>query len=170
MIWSKNTIKEVKKAMDRRDRVEEAWSVEFRLFPLPSFLLLAPQLSFSLLLCSPMSLEWNPRKMERSLAINSLCHNLKSVRRHLCTARTKVVRPGRTRRDELKSAKSGKTRTKPGKGRTRSSQIAVSSCVLLQTCRKQTNTQQYQILKIYRWNAHDSGELGHESGTKTCQI
>jgi len=36
-------------------------------------------------------------KLEINPALNSLCQDLKSVRRHLGTARTKVVRPGRTR-------------------------------------------------------------------------
>src|SRR5664279_620635 len=44
----------------------------------------------------------------------------------------------------------GKTRTKSGKGRTRESKNAVSSCILLQSCKKQTNSQQYQILRIYQ--------------------
>ena len=40
--------------------------------------------------------------MERSIALNSLCHDLNSVRRQLCTARTKVVRLGRTRWESAK--------------------------------------------------------------------
>lgn len=64
-------------------------------------------------------------------------------------------------------AKSGEARTKPGTGRTRASQIFISSRVLLQSCRKQTNTQQYQILWIYQYKAHDSGESWHESGIKS---
>ena len=68
------------------------------------------------------------------------------------------------------SAKSGKTRTKPGKGRTRESKNAVSSCILLQSCRKQTNSQQYQILRIYQWNAHDFDNLEREFGTKSSEI
>ena len=66
--------------------------------------------------------------------------------------------------------KSGKTRTKPGKGRTRESKNAVSLCILLQSCRKQTNSQQYQILRIYQWNAHDFDNLEREFGTKSSQI
>ena len=74
--------------------------------------------------------------------------------------------------------KSGKGRTKSGKtwpyqlgkGRTRESKNAVSSCILLQSCRKQTNSQQYQILRIYQWNAHDFDNLEREFGTKSSQI
>ena len=109
--------------------------------------------SFALFLSFSELSIWNgmeSSKMERSLALNSLCQDLNSVRRHLCTARTKVVRLGRTRWERAGSAKSGMARTKPGKGRTRESKNAVSSCILLQSCRKQTNSQQYQILRIYQ--------------------
>ena len=61
---------------------------------------------------------------------------------NLVRAVPSLVRVGRT--------KSGKGRTKPGKGRTRESKNAVSSFILLQSCRKQTNSQQYQILRIYQ--------------------
>src|ERR1017187_4086273 len=57
-----------------------------------------------------------------------------------------------------------------GKGRTRESKNVVSSCILLQSCRKQTNSQQYQILRIYQLNAHDFDNLECEFGTKSSQI
>jgi len=167
---SKDTNKEIKRSMielDRRSGGEK--SLIRRFSPLPSSFFFSP-CSFALFLSfSELSgMEWSGiSKMERSLALNSLCHDLNSVRRQLCTARTKVVRLGRTR---WESAKSGKTRTKPGKGRTRESKNTVSSCILLQSCRKQTNSQQYQILRIYQWNAHDFDNLEREFGTKSSQI
>ena len=187
--------------------MRRGWSVDFRLFPLPSSFFFSP-CSFALFLSFSELSIWSgmeSSKMERSPAINSLCHDLNSVRRQLCTARTKVVRLGRTRwesakfgtactrlvrpgrtksgKGRTKSGKTwpyqlgktwpyqlGKTRTKSGKGRTRESKNAVSSCILLQSCRKQTNSQQYQILRIYQWNAHDFDNLEREFGTKSSQI
>ena len=97
---SRNTSKEIKRGMielDRRSDVEKRLIRRFLLLPLPSSSFLAPLLSFSLSLDSQSGMEWSPPKMERSLALNSLCQDLNSVRRHPCTARTNVVRLGRTR-------------------------------------------------------------------------
>ncbi len=76
MIWSKNTIRGIEKAMDWRDREEEARSVEFRLFLfLPSCSQLLSSLSLSY--CA-LKWIWNGMDVEigEFPALNSLCQNL----------------------------------------------------------------------------------------------
>ena len=115
---SRNTNKEIKRSMielDRRSGGEK--SLIRRFSPLPSSFFFSP-CSFALFLSFSELSIWSgmeSSKMERSPAINSLCHDLNSVRRQLCTARTKVVRLGRTRWESAKSGTACTRLVRPGR-------------------------------------------------------
>jgi len=101
--------------LDRRSGLEKRLIRRFS--PLPSSFFFSP-CSFALFLSLSVLSIWSgmeSSKMERYPAINSLCHDLNSVRRQLCTARTKVVRLGRTRWESAKSGTACTRLVRPGR-------------------------------------------------------
>jgi hypothetical protein len=124
LIW--NTRKEIKKSMIKLDWRFGLEEVMIRRFSPQSFSFLSPPCSFALFLSLygvRSDLEWMIPKMGGDPALNSLCHDLNPVRRHPCTARTNVVRPGRTWCESCWIGQVWYGRTKSGAGRTRESKM-----------------------------------------------